>query len=356
MRKKDNHVWWQGLSTGIRGQLLWLSICITSFMPIVVWADPGATPTTIVVRWTAPGDDGASGTAAEYDLRYSTSAITEDNWAEAIRISGEPTPHPAGQEESTIVADLNPDTRYYFALKTADDAYNWSILSNLAMGTTADNLPPTAINDLIGETGGREGELALTWTATGDNGADGTAHHYLVLFSPDTITAANRQEANVWADPPQPLAAGETQQLVMSGLEPAGRYWVAIDVFDEASNSSGLSNIVCTMAGVDIETGTDDDEVPVPAQFGLTQNFPNPFNPSTRIEYSIARAVPVTLSVYNILGEKLTTLVSKVMTPGNYFAEWDGCDGRGRQVASGIYLYCIDAGDFRDTKKMLLLR
>jgi len=356
MRGKDDFVCWQKTYANIRRQLLWSLILIISLLPINGWADPVTTPTTVVVYWTAPGDDGISGAAIEYDLRYSTTTITESNWATATQISGEPIPHVAGQAESVVVVGLDPDTRYYFAIKAADEAYNWSTLSNVATGVTVDNLPPAAISNLTAETGGSGGELILTWNATGDNGTNGTADHYLILFSQDTITEANWQEANIWADPPVPAAAGETQQLIMSGLDPARRYWVAIDVIDEASNSSGLSDVACAVAGVNIEAGTDDDGVPLPIEFDLAQNFPNPFNPSTRIEYSIAKTVPVTLSVYNILGEKLTTLVSGVMMPGNYVTEWNGCDDHGRSVASGIYLCRIEAGNFKNTKKMLLLR
>ena len=99
------------------------------------------TPISITLTWTAPGDDGNAGTASEYDIRYSTSMITEDNWDEAIQCYGEPTPQPAGSSETFTVAGLSPSTTYYFALKTADEVPNWSDLSNVPSETTRTPTP-----------------------------------------------------------------------------------------------------------------------------------------------------------------------------------------------------------------------
>ena len=97
------------------------------------------TSTTLTLRWTAPGDDGSTGTAASYDVRYMTGlAITESNWNSANQCTGEPTPGPAGSSEIYMVNGLSPSTTYYFALKTADEVPNWSPISNRPQGTTKD--------------------------------------------------------------------------------------------------------------------------------------------------------------------------------------------------------------------------
>ena len=88
------------------------------------------------LSWTAPGDNGSYGQAAAYDIRYSTSPITDANWAAAAQCTGEPAPKAAGQPETFLVSGLAPSTTYYFAMKTADEAPNWSGLSNVASGTT----------------------------------------------------------------------------------------------------------------------------------------------------------------------------------------------------------------------------
>src|SRR2546425_699463 len=76
------------------------------------------TPTSIQLTWTAPGDDGSIGTATQYDMRYSTSAITASNFGTATRWTGTPTPLAAGTSQNVTVTGLTPVTTYYFAIKT----------------------------------------------------------------------------------------------------------------------------------------------------------------------------------------------------------------------------------------------
>ncbi len=101
----------------------------------------------------------------------------------------------------------------------------------------------------------------------------------------------------------------------------------------------------------------DDLAVGLPEQFELSQNYPNPFNPETTIKYQLTESGEVTLSVFNLLGQQVRTLVSKPQQAGSHSATWDGKDNSGRQVASGIYVYRLKAGDkFTMSKQMLLLK
>ena len=99
----------------------------------------------------------------------------------------------------------------------------------------------------------------------------------------------------------------------------------------------------------------------LPNSFTLGQNFPNPFNPSTIITYALNRSqsgrpVNVDLSVYNLLGERVITLVNEAQRPGNYAVEWNGTNGRGAKVASGVYFYRLTYGEQSATRKMMLLK
>ena len=98
-------------------------------------------------------------------------------------------------------------------------------------------------------------------------------------------------------------------------------------------------------------TGVDQAASNVPARFELMQNYPNPFNPSTRISYSLAKPSKVTLRVYNILGQEVQTLVNREQTAGNYTFTFDA-----QNLASGVYFYQIQAGNFVATKKLMLLK
>jgi hypothetical protein len=90
--------------------------------------------------------------------------------------------------------------------------------------------------------------------------------------------------------------------------------------------------------------------------FDLGQNFPNPFNPVTEIDYSVERKTHVNISVFNILGQKVATLVDGEKDAGKYEAVWEGIDDNGDQVASGIYFYKMYTTDFVETRKMVLMR
>ena len=94
----------------------------------------------------------------------------------------------------------------------------------------------------------------------------------------------------------------------------------------------------------------------VPSSFSNSQNNPNPFNPITNINYSISTKAFVTMKVYNLLGQKITELVSRNTAPGQYSVNWDGTNQSGEQVPSGIYIYSIDTGEFQLSKKMVLMK
>ena len=94
----------------------------------------------------------------------------------------------------------------------------------------------------------------------------------------------------------------------------------------------------------------------VPASFALSQNYPNPFNPTTNIEFALPQHETVKLEVYDILGRLVTTLANNDMPAGTYKVVWNGKDSRGQSVASGLYLYRLQAGSFTAVKKMLMLK
>ncbi len=94
----------------------------------------------------------------------------------------------------------------------------------------------------------------------------------------------------------------------------------------------------------------------VPLAYTLEQNFPNPFNPSTTIRYALNKRSDVSLSIYNLLGQKVKTLVSGEQITGTYSVVWDGVTESGSGAASGVYLYQLRAGEYRASKKLLLLR
>lgn len=109
--------------------------------------------------WNAPGDDGGTGRAARYELRYRTAPISSTDtlswWNAATAVSGLPTPSPAGATDSVVVRGLDPQQIYYFIVRAADEVFNWSGFSNLAIRhRVSDVTPPAAINDLAATASG----------------------------------------------------------------------------------------------------------------------------------------------------------------------------------------------------------
>ncbi len=106
-------------------------------------------------------------------------------------------------------------------------------------------------------------------------------------------------------------------------------------------------------------TGVDDEPTALlPTEFALDQNYPNPFNPSTTIRYHIDAGTPTrtTLAVFNVLGQKVATLIDRTETAGDYTVTWQGADDNGGKVASGIYFYRLSHGTEVESRKMVLLK
>jgi len=93
-----------------------------------------------------------------------------------------------------------------------------------------------------------------------------------------------------------------------------------------------------------------------PTEFNVEQNYPNPFNPETSIKFSVKEDAWVTLRIYNVLGQVVTTLVNEQKPAGEYVISWNGKNRDNVDVASGVYFYRIQAGDYESVRRMTLLR
>ena len=98
------------------------------------------------------------------------------------------------------------------------------------------------------------------------------------------------------------------------------------------------------------------EAAPLPQTFSMAQNYPNPFNSSTVIRFALPESQDIELGVYNLAGQKVATLAESRREAGVYAIDWDGRDNRGREMASGVYLYRLQAGGQVKSRKLLLLR
>ena len=102
---------------------------------------------------------------------------------------------------------------------------------------------------------------------------------------------------------------------------------------------------------VPVLTGMTKNDENIPLEFALKQNYPNPFNPTTQISFALPKPENVTIKVYNTLGQRVATLINKRLKAGNHEVEFNP-----QNLSSGIYFYRIEAGEFQDVKKMILIR
>ncbi len=127
-------------------------------------------------------------------------------------------------------------------------------------------------------------------------------------------------------------------------------YYYAVSAVDANGNVSENTNIVTTSI-----VSVDDIDV-MPTAYGLSQNFPNPFNPTTSIEFALPQASDVTLEIYNLLGQKVRTLVNGYTPAGYITTNWDGLDQNGKELSSGTYIYRLETADMSFAKKMVLMK
>ncbi|TFG04954.1 hypothetical protein EU538_11805, partial [Candidatus Thorarchaeota archaeon] len=204
-----------------------------------------ATTSSLMLTWTAPGDDGMSGTADGYILKHSVAGpITTENWGSATTYSQSWNPGSPGSSEVREITGLLNATRYWFAIRAYDDVGNYGGVSNSPNLETLEGVRPGAPTDLV-VTSVTQTTVTLSWTAPGDNGTVGTAAGYIIKYSTSgQITSENWMNATEYMQDWTPLEAGETESHTLSDLAPDTTYWFAIMAYDDIPNYGELSESV----------------------------------------------------------------------------------------------------------------
>ncbi|MFC1475808.1 putative Ig domain-containing protein [Candidatus Zixiibacteriota bacterium] len=183
--------------------------------------------------------------------------------------------------------------------------------------------------------------FTISWT-----GADviGEVDHFSIYVSEDggEFTELIRNTSDTTY-----LFAGEINKLY-------GFICVAVDV---ATNIEEQEFVAEVQTMISEDTGILEEESgSLPTNFALSQNYPNPFNAHTTIEYALPRSAHVEITVHNVLGERVRTLVNQIQQAGYHSIRWDGKNEYTKIVASGIYFYKLKAGDFETSKTMTLMK
>ena len=156
------------------------------------------------------------------------------------------------------------------------------------------------------------------------------------------VDAVEYDDSDPW--PEEPDGNGPTLELINPNVDNAlAENWSASSGYGSPGslNSSYMSN---------------EDEVLTSTEFILNNNYPNPFNPVTTISYTLPQAALVRMTIYDLLGRQVKSLLHEYQTPGFKSLQWNATNDLGRPVAAAVYLYMIHAGEFTQTKKMVLLK
>ena len=141
-------------------------------------------------------------------------------------------------------------------------------------------------------------------------------------------------------------------QTIESSFEDMVYEWGNFEYWVTAVDHNGNESDASEVAGVELSI----EEEVMPEEFALNQNYPNPFNPSTQIRYALAENSNVTITIYNMLGNKVRTLVNERQDAGFRNVLWNATNDNGSPVSAGMYIYTIKAGSFYQAKKMILLK
>jgi len=201
----------------------------------------GTEPGNVNLEWSAPGDDGHVGAADRYDLRYAAAPPSSASWDSARTVQRSWDPKAAGATERVTVAGLRGGS-WYFALRAADEAANWSEISNVVRAEIPPVLAGFSVTDLAVVANGAE-HVRLRWTAPGDSVTGAPAVAYDLRYATAGITPETWTAATPISGLPAPAPRGQLETFTVSGLAPVTTYYFALMAADRDSNWSALSNV-----------------------------------------------------------------------------------------------------------------
>jgi hypothetical protein len=249
-------------------------------------------------------------------------------------------------------------TGYYKILAYGDSIYADEYFNNKTLWYNADSVLVTAADSVSGKNFSLDVGGSISGYVYGDGGVPLSESDVAAfgLFDEATIMRSTTTHAD--------------GSYKISGLR-TGYYEVLASIecdymwFDNKTYYDIPDSVLVTMpdttSGVNFNfpssVGDDENQSGIrPDGFNLSQNYPNPFNPTTVIEYTLQKKARVNLEIYNLLGQKVKTLVNEYQSPGSYQIFWDGRNEQEQTVATGMYFYKFSADGVSKTKKMILLK
>ncbi|RMD97928.1 MAG: T9SS C-terminal target domain-containing protein [Calditrichaeota bacterium] len=294
-----------------------------------------ATDFTLSFEWTAPGDDSLSGgPAAAYTLYYSTVPLESDTlgWLQnATKVTdGLPTPAAPGTPQQFTLENLQSQVTYYSVITAVDDFGNESPLSNVAFKQTTVAVQLVSFRSSV-----IQNEIHLSWQV----GANANPANFAIERRQGSQPAW--EEIGVVRSKND---AGNSYNFIDRVTRP-GTYFYRL----RQNNANGQADYSAEIQA----------EVAVPQQAQLSQNYPNPFRlgQTSVIRYSLpsSQPQPVTVRVYNLLGQDLGALFSGRQSAGFYQISWDGRLASGVRVSPGVYFLVLETPGQRVIRKLTIM-
>jgi len=298
----------------------------------------------VKLLWTAPGDDGTVGTATAYDIRYHKGTfgpIDEAGWAAATKVTvGVPAPAVAGTPQNMLVGQLQLGHNYYFAMKTVDDAGNWSSISNSPLGTASGHASPAGsvggVTSIIpsGHQVTAEGQVTLRDAAgTPVSGATITVQ-WSGLVSGEVSATTDAEGSATFASPAASASAHGVFQFTVISVS-GGSADLGIGVGGEMAYGIGQ---------------------PALGGFALAPELSQVGSHGSAIDFSLPSAGSISLRVYSVTGSLVRVLASGAFTAGAHQVTWDGRDQRGQTAANGVYYVRLTKDNESLSRKLVVVQ
>jgi hypothetical protein len=317
-----------------RAVLFAAALLLLGLAPVIARAQTG--PDTLTLAWTAPGDDGSVGQATTYDVRLSTSPITDANFAAASSVPGLPSPAISGTRQKVVVRGLTRGTTYYFALKSTDDAGNVSAISNIVrwdwVYDTSPPATPTGLTANVTATGA----VHLHWNANSEPDLGGYK-----------IYRATAGAGGPWTRIDGPALTATNDYTDSSPPTGFSQLWYAVTASDISGNESGRTGAVSvTFGGSSVFASTSwhlDPVYPNPSRIGSPVTLP------VNVGNDGAGSIEITDAGRHLIRH----IDLSALAPGPQLVTWDGLNDAGRPVTPGYYTAWVVGGGNRQSVKLV---